>query len=332
MVMLSALVTVIRSVMVAIMTVVTLIAPFTQQKEAKISHKKEGCRASFAAVSDTHLKNNFIRLGMFEFGLQDMAEAQDRLDAVIFNGDITDSGDTENWQAFSDTLKKYDISGNNIMVLGNHDTWGGDRTPAYTKETFIKFSKEATGREIDNVYFTAEINGYPVIALGSEGDSTDATISQEQIDWFASEMEKASGKGMPVFVLCHQPFNGTHNLPYNWELDKDDPPDKGGIGDASDAILAIVEKYKNVIFISGHIHAGLSTEDDGTSYSSVENHGSWYSVNLPCYEYPDVRRGGNITNGTGYVFEIYENEVILRARNFATGTWLEKYDVTIEIK
>ena len=329
--MLSALVTVIRSAMVAIMTLVTLVAPFAGQKEAKISRKSAGCKAAFAAISDTHIKNNFIRLGMLEFGLQDMAQAEEKLDAVVFDGDITDEGNEENWQAFADSLKKYDISGNNIMVLGNHDTWGGDRTPEYTRETFIKFSKEATGREIGNVYFTAEINGYPVIVLGSEGDSTSATISQTQIDWFAAEMEKASLKGMPVFVFCHQPFNGTHNLPYSWELNKDDPPDKGGIGDASDAILGIVEKYKNVVFISGHIHAGLSSADDGTAYASVENHGGWTSVNLPCYEYPDVRRGGNITNGTGYVFEIYENEIVLRARNFATGTWLEKYDMVIEI-
>ncbi len=329
--MLSALVSVIRAAMVAVMTVITLVAPFTQQREAKIARKKDGCKASFAAISDTHLKNNFIRLGMFEFGLQDMAEADDKLDAVIFDGDITDSGDAENWQAFADTLNKYSVSDNNIMVLGNHDTWGGDRSPEYTKETFIKFSKEATGREIDNVYFTAEINGYPVIVLGSEGDHTSATISQQQIDWFAEEMEKASQTNLPIFVFCHQPFNGTHNLPYNWELNKDDPPDEGGIGDASGEILAIVEKYNNVVFVSGHIHAGLSTADDGTSYSSVENHGNWVSVNLPCYEYPDVRRGGYIANGTGFVFEIYENEILLRARNFATGTWLEKYDTVIEL-
>jgi hypothetical protein len=39
-----------------------------------------------------------------------------------------------------------------------------------------------------------------------------------------------------------------------------------------------------------------------------------------------------MVNGTGFVFEVYDGEILLRARNFATGTWLENYDVTIEIE
>ena len=136
--MLSAVAGAIRFVMVAIMTVVTFITPFLGKKEDKIARKNENCKAAFAAISDTHLKDNFIRLGMLEFGLQDMAEADDRLDALVINGDITDHGYPEHWQGFTDTLLKYDISDNNIMVLGNHDTWGGDRTYEYTKGNFIK--------------------------------------------------------------------------------------------------------------------------------------------------------------------------------------------------
>ncbi|MBQ6267213.1 MAG: metallophosphoesterase [Clostridia bacterium] len=329
--MLSAFAAAVRFVMVAIMTVVTVIAPFSQKKEAKIARMNADCRAAFAAISDTHLKDNFIRLGMFEFGLQDLAQAQDRLDAFVIDGDITDCGDVENWEAVAKTLNKYDISNNNIMVLGNHDTWGGDRTPDYTRETFIKFTKDATGREIEQVYFTTEINGYPVIVLGSEGDNTSATISQTQIDWFADEMAKAAATGLPIFVFCHQPFNGTHGLPYSWEMNEDEDPDTGGIGDASDALLAIVEQYQNVIFISGHIHTGFTNKDSKYGFESVERHGSYTLVNLPCYEYPDVQRGGHINNGTGYVFEIYDGEILLRARNFATGTWLEEYNETIPV-
>ena len=329
--MLSAIASVIRSVMVVIMTVVTFIAPFSHKKESKIERKNENCKAAFAAISDTHLKDNFIRLGMFEFGLQDLAQAKDKLDAFVIDGDITDHGYPEHWQAFTDTLLKYDVSDNNIMVLGNHDTWGGDRTYEYTKSNFIKYSKDATGRDIDDVYFTADICGCPVIVLGSQADHTGPTFYRDQLDWFAEEMAKAAEKGLPIFVFCHQPFNGTHGLPYNWELEKDADPDDGGIGESSDEILEICNRYKNVVFISGHVHAGLSTADDKTNYSSVEKVGNVTSVNLPSYEYFDFMRGGHLFNGTGYIFEVYDNEILLRARNFATGTWLEKYDYVIEI-
>ncbi|MBR3620865.1 MAG: MBL fold metallo-hydrolase [Clostridia bacterium] len=81
--MLSALAGAIRFVMVAIMTVATFLTPFLGKKEGKIERKSEDCKAAFAAISDTHLTDSFIRLGMFEFGLQDMAEATDRLDALV---------------------------------------------------------------------------------------------------------------------------------------------------------------------------------------------------------------------------------------------------------
>ena len=36
-------------------------------------------------------------------------------------------------------------------------------------------------------------------------------------------------------------------------------------------------------------------------------------------------------NGNGYSIEVYENEVVLRARNFIAGVWLTDYDVTIPL-
>ena len=41
---------------------------------------------------------------------------------------------------------------------------------------------------------------------------------------------------------------------------------------------------------------------------------------------PNIR--GHIVPGTGIVFETYDDHVLLRARNFLTGTWLPQYDVT----
>lgn len=315
------------------------------KKTEKIKTAEENCRLSFAAISDMHLdeKASFISDGMLELGFMDMDKAEDRLDAVVFDGDITNHGYFEQWDIFAASVARHDIADNLFIVTGNHDTWGPNRDDFENpvdgvKPTFIKYNKEISGREIDNMYYSAVLNGYYFICLGSEHDNTCAYLSETQLNWFRGEMDKAAETGLPIFVFLHQSINGTHGLPYNWGLDKSDPPNEGGIGDQSDQVVAILKDYDNVIYVSGHIHAGLKTEDDplGPDYASVEymenNNGNKITlVNLPCFANPDVIRGAHMANCCGFVFEAYDDYVLLRGRNFGAGTWLTKYDVKIPV-
>ena len=300
-------------------------------EKAEISHKNDGCLASFAVISDTHLTDANGRREVLEIGLEDMSKAKDKLNALVVCGDITDHGKITEWESFALAMSRYGTSENDIMVIGNHDTWGSDDL-SVTKENFIEYNKLATGREINGVYYSTQINGCPAIVLGSEGDHTYATVSDAQIEWFAQQMQAASQTGKPIFIFFHQPINDTHGLPYTWEMNKEDEPGTGGIGDASDRILEIIKQYKNVFYISGHIHAGFSKGEGKTVYSSVEKYDGYTLVNTPSYMYSDFLRGGNFLNGTGYVVEVYENEVIFRARNFISGIWQPRYDETVELK
>lgn len=334
------------SVFLAILMFATLpINLILGKKTEKIAHAEDNCRMSFAAISDVHLdeKSSFISDGMLELGLMDMAKAKDRPDAVVFNGDTTNHGYFEQWDIFAASMARYDIADKTFIVVGNHDTWGPNRED-FTNPvdgvlpTFIKYNKSISGRDIDNMYYSDTVNGYYFIALGSEHDNTSAYVSDTQLEWFAGEMEKASKTGLPIFVFFHQSINGTHGLPYNWELKKDDDPATGGIGEQSDAVVAILKKYDNVFYISGHIHAGLKTENDkiGPDYATVEymendNGNNITLINLPCFTNPDVLRGGHISNGCGMVIEAYDSYILLRARNFGAGTWLTKYDVKVDL-
>ena len=316
------------------------------KKTARISDAEADCRLSFAAISDIHLdeKASFISDGMFELGLMDMEKAKDRPDAVVFDGDLTNHGYFEQWDIFASSIAKHDVSDKLFIVAGNHDTWGPNRDD-FTNPvdgvlpTFIKYNKSVAGREIENMYYSDVVNGYYFIVLGSEKDNTNAYLSDAQLMWFAGEMEKAAQTGLPIFVFCHQPINGTHGLPYNWEFKKDDPADRGGIGEQSDAVAETLKKYDNVIYISGHVHAGFKNEKNsliGVDYATVEymendNGNKITLVNLPCFANPDVTRGAHIANGCGFVVEAYDTHVLLRARNFGAGTWITKFDVTVDL-
>ena len=297
-----------------------------------IGKAPEGCRARIAVIADLHLRTTFKRKTLFEMGLRDFEKAKQKLDAFVITGDITDHGYPEMWEAFTRIFTRYSVSQNDILVIGNHDTWGfKENEIENTRETFCKYSLLATGRKIDRNYFATDAGGYRVIALGSEGDRCEADVSDEQIKWLSDELDACDGSGKPVFIFFHQSVNGTHGLPYTWEFRRDDPIETGGIGERSDEILDIIKKHKNIVYTSGHIHEGFALESENKGYTSLERHGSYSLINIPCYIAPDKRRGGYEPRGTGYIYEIYDDKIILRARNFAYGADCPQYDETIEL-
>ena len=291
---------------------------------------KDDCKLNFATFSDVHMTKETARRDMLRFGLDDLENFSSPLDALILTGDLTDHGQEQEWEMLKEAFSTYNPAETLILAQGNHDTWTEDDGYNLARTYFIKYNKEISGREIEKEYYSTKINGYTFIVLASETDRTAAYMSDEQLVWLASEMEKASEDGLPIFVICHWPINQTHGLPVTWG-EEDMEPDDGGIGDQSARVEEILKSYKNVFLISGHIHNGLVNDNqkDVFGYVSVESDGSFHSINLPSYMYMTLR--GRIANGTGFCFEVYDNEVILRARSFSAGVWYTDYNWTIDL-
>ncbi len=320
----------IKGLVATIMTVLQFFFPFFGDFTAATVPVKEDCRLNFAAISDIHMTEETARRDMLAFGLQDMENSQHTLDALVCSGDLTDHGEKQEWEMLVDAFSGYTPAENIILSQGNHDTWTEDDGYALAKDYFIEYSEKITGRAIEHEYYSTKINGYTFIVLASEQDRTAAYMSPEQLDWLAAEMEKAAEDDLPVFVVSHWPVNESHGLPETWG---DDEPeiDDGGIGDQSAQVEQILKSYENVFLISGHIHNGLTNESQENVYGyvSVESDGSFHSVNLPSYMYMTIR--GRIANGTGLNFEVYDDEVIIRARSYSAGVWYTDYNYTIEL-
>ncbi len=291
----------------------------------------DGIKLNFAAISDIHMTDEFARVQVLKCGLWDMDYAEDELDALVLAGDLTDHGLEEEYINLAKAFEPYKPANEILMAVGNHDTWT-DEDDRYepAKENFIKYSKEITGRELTECYYTTEINGYTFIVMASEGTHTSATISDTQLKWLREEMDKASEKGLPIFVISHWPLAETHGLPESWGDEEPELLD-GSFGDQNYEVEAILKDYENVFLISGHIHNGFVNESqtDMYGYTSVESYGSLHSINLPSYMYMGIR--GRVFNGLGYSIEVYEDEVVIRARSFTSGIWYTDYDVTIPI-
>ena len=288
------------------------------------------CRLNCSIISDIHMDKTVLRSFMLEFGLNDMENADDEIDLLVCSGDLTDHGEKEEWDMLAKTFAKYTPAKEIILAQGNHDTWTEDDGYGLARDYFVSYSNEITGRNNEKEYFTTKVNGYTFIVLASEDDRTSMLMSDEQLEWLADEMEKASKDGLPIFVICHWPVNQTHGLPETWG-DKDMEPDDGGIGDQSAAVEKILKSYDNIFMINGHLHNGFSNADqlDLNKYTSVESDGSFHSVNLPSYMYMTAR--GRVANGTGYQLEVYDDRVEIRPRSFSAGVWYTDYNVTIPL-
>ena len=294
---------------------------------------EKNCRLFVALIADVHMRWEDYRMRRFAFGLFDMEHSKRRLDALISVGDLTDHGETMSWRRTKEVFDKYDPADTFIMALGNHDTWTTMPDPEtdgydFASKLYLNYVEKLTGEKEEKVYYSKDVNGYKFIVLGSETSECDGCIGPEQIEWCDRELAEAAKTGKPVFVINHTPFLYTHGLPWTATKGKDAAPDEGGLKHGGDELKAVIRKYKNVLYISGHSHMGLSGRV--SKHSSFEDVGGFYSLNLPCYMFPnhDGLRGP----GYGYVLEVYDDEILLRCRSFLNGTWFPWYNFRMPIQ
>lgn len=322
---------IISAIFMAITTVISF--PVAGNISAEFAPQdKDNVKLTFAAISDVHMKDSATRSFMLELGLADMENAAYPLDGLVVAGDVTDHAYEEQWQKTAEVFAKYNPAKNIVLAVGNHDTWGSEEDNRFpeSQERFIRHGSQIMNRELEKTYYSAKINGYTFVVMSSEDDGTNAYVSDEQLSWLDATLAEAAKDGLPIFLVFHQPLNESHGLPVTWGDDEPEPMD-GGIGEESDKVEAVLQKYENIVYISGHLHLGLG--DRFTSkiwdYKSVETYGNITSVNLPCYTYFNPM--GQIMSGTGIVFEVYEDEIVLRPRSFSSNVWYTAYNYTIEL-
>ena len=313
-------------IMLAVYSITPPVAPSTADI---IKPAKADAELVFATVADPQVSNYmFDRYRAFQASCEDLQNAE-RLDAIVGIGDIAENGLAEEYHLAYASLSGMDSR--YIMATGNHDI----RLRAYSQSTsrFYSFVDALNGEETmaGRVYsegklaYSEVVNGYKFIVMGSDKtEFEEAYISPEQLDWIDKELETEKGK--PVFVVLHQPLKLTHNLPTTWGNGTN--KEAGSVGAQNDEIKAVLAKHADdstVVLITGHLHAGFSQY----SYQQIEG---FHSVNVPALsiENKDGEEGGN-GSGLTYIVEVYEDEILLRARNCSTGEWLPKWDTKIAL-
>ena len=312
--------------------VITLV-PYAGHKPNVLETSKDNCKLNIAVMSDLHLEEKTnVRNGVFKVALKNISNAKSAYDTVVIPGDVTNYADEPALSEYYRIINKLS-SVPVITVAGNHDIGhAGDRdvtdiSREQAMANFIKYRNEYTGRKDTANYYSTEVNGYKFIILGDEclngGFWDDISMTQEQLKFLDDELKAGTKDGLPCFVCCHWPVDGMNDVDIQWPgscIDKN-------IYD----IHSILKQYKNVFYISGHMHAGVKANiiSDICGLSNAEKVDGVTYINVSCFGI--INMFGLPWNGTGASIEVYDNEVIFRPVNYFTQNWYENAVFTFEL-
>ncbi len=271
----------------------------------------------FFACSDTHIegpedkKLDRIRNAIdFAYGLTDGGYS--KLDAVLFAGDITNSGEPEQFEAADKVIKESVKDGTEILALvaKNHDGYAG-------KEKSLAFVEGLTGKNSD---FHVVINGFHFICIStSEKENLKYDLSQRA--WLRKQLEEASADDpeKPIFVAHHEHVADTV---YGSKT--------GSEGWGEIHFSDILAAYPQVIDISGHSHYPVNDprsiwQGTFTAIGTASMHYLEFTVGTDrtvhpegCYDCPQA-----------WIIEVdKDNNVRLRGFDVNNRVWLCDYLLT----
>ncbi|MFF1353274.1 metallophosphoesterase family protein [Streptomyces sp. NPDC058297] len=301
----------------------------------------DGGTVRFNIISD-------IQGDLTDFGkaLDDLHSVNPHSAGLGIAGDITPRGYDFEYAAVRQTLDKHPHPKSVAWAIGNHEfyvpkysdpntlaqaTWPNGTTEDSLFRSFYNFAERG------KVYSETSFGGVPVLSLGTERYShyhdaklwDEVWISDEQFAWLEDRLAYWARRRRPVMVLTHHPLpntvSGTHNKLY---LSDYLQPDR---------LLSILGRYKDVFLFSGHTHWDLNLSDwvvrrvvPGTG-----NLEGFTVVNTAAVQvgWMDDGKGGEVSLGgafnQGLQVEVGPRSVVIKARDFTTGTWLKQLTVPL---
>ncbi|CAM4036101.1 metallophosphoesterase [Paenibacillus alkaliterrae] len=266
----------------------------------------------FQVITDTHVTTDPEHVYNFHFGqaLRDIkATAPDSI-GIMHVGDLTDSGADAEYAEVRRIWNENKAGLPDLLTTsGNHDVSTGDWRARI--ENFLG----QTG--MSGAYHDHWINGYHFIFLGTEdGTNGFADLSETQLAWLDAKLAEEAASGKPKFVFLHQPLMNTvagSSETQGWYGVNQDKETK-----------AILARHPQTILFTGHTHwvfGSPNTIHGGNGTATMFNASSVAYL----WTDEDVEKAGS----EGFFVEVYEDRVLVRGRDFITGTWVEEAQFTV---
>ncbi|MFB8201118.1 DUF4073 domain-containing protein [Kitasatospora purpeofusca] len=309
--------------------------------EAASAEAGGGLVTTFNVISDIQGD-----LGDFAQALRDIRSTNPRSSGLAVAGDITPRGYDFEYAEVRKVLDQGPKPREVAWAIGNHEfyvpkwsdpntlaqsTWPNGTTEDSLFRSFYRFAGRST------IYTETTFGGIPVLTLGTERymryhDSSlwdEVWISDAQFQWLEDRLQYWARRRKPVMVITHHPLpntvSGTRSKIYSSDYLQ---PDR---------LLGLLGRHRDVFLFSGHTHWDLNLSDwyvrrvvPGTA-----NLDGFSVINTGAVQtgYADNGQGGESTVpgrfNQGIQVDVYRDRVVVKARDFATGTWMKRTTVPL---
>ena len=194
----------------------------------------------FSVASDVHIEDSTTtkddRLRQMIEVSYELAEESDigykNLDAILFAGDIADTGTTYQFNKFKQILDENVNDGTEVLTtLGNHEFF---TNPSETVDRYLSVFEDSKEDE------HRVINGFHFISIcPTDGNS----YSDDKVKWLEEQIliAEEDGKDKPIFFMNHHAVLETvyGTIGANW---------------GSNAFKYVLKKHPQVVNFAGHSH------------------------------------------------------------------------------
>jgi len=283
-----------------IISLLLMLSPIAPAGEAFSAKNADGLITSFSVVSDIHVEtNNPDSYNAFRELLAGI-KAGENAETAVFLGDNVMNGQEMENIFFYTALKAVKPAENMLVVLGNHDIGNGQGNYSDFLSSYLGYNHGLTGERYEKPYYYKVIDGCYFIVLAAEDTCVNTCVmTEEQLSWLEGVLAEADAADAPIFVFNHHPIYSLEGVAY-------------------DSLAKLLSGYDNLIYFYGHTHSPITE-------SSFRTEGGVYTVGLPRSTETVGYEPGN-----GVVVEVYEDEVIVRTRNFVTGEWNEALEYSYD--
>lgn len=264
----------------------------------------EEVKTVFSVLSDVHVEGvdkEFTfqeTYKVFARILRDAKKVEGGSDAVVFLGDNTMNGQHIENTLFFGLVNALRPAKEVLVAAGNHDLSNDTGTYAEFSERFLGYNNVFFSKDLTVPYFCKVINGSYFVLLSTEETTVDTMyLSDTQIEWLRGVLDEAAEKNAPIFVMAHHPADLLEGR------------------DATE-LTDILNDYNNLLYFCGHTHK----EFDADSIYTLDGVNC---INLP--RSTEWKTEGYNT-GIGAQVEVYEDEVVVRIRDYYDSEWLDEYE------
>lgn len=261
---------------------------------------------SFGAISDTHIgsktSDDDLKNALTYF------ENDKDIEFVTVCGDLSLGGTEENLSLYKKIVDE-NISKPVYAVSGNHET-NASFAPLATESL-----KPYTGQDL---YYTFEKGNDVYIMLGIHDIRNGYEFAEGELQWLYEVLEENKDKRCFLFLHLY-PRDGSGDA-VDLDLEGDMLNNTQG-----QVFYSLLSHYSNVLYFHGHSHESfaLQTVHEMSNYDNIFG---CHSIHVPSLAYPKKYSNGKLVAdydaSEGYIVDVYENNVVLKGRDFVTGKFL----------